>query len=51
MANKLKYFFIGLVALSIFSLTIAGCDTEKRIKDAGEAVKKTFEKAKKKMEE
>ena len=51
MANKLKYFFIGLVALSIISLTITGCDTEKRIKDAGEAVKKTFEKAKKKMEE
>ena len=43
MANKLKYFFIGLVALSIFSLSITGCDTEKRIKDAGEAVKKTFE--------
>ncbi len=49
MTKRLKYLFIAIVVLAVFSLTITGCDTQKGIKDAGEAVKKTFERAKRKM--
>ena len=56
MTKKLKSLFVGIVAIAVFSLTIAGCSNtwkglKKDTKKAGNAIEKAYKKTKKKIED
>ena len=56
MTKKLKLLFVGIVAITLFSLTISGCSNtwqglKKDTKKAGKAIEKAYKKTKKKIED